>query len=204
MHAKQAARPGGYRVLDVGCGDRRYEPLFTANGATYIGYDGDWNPLADLHGSIDALPVEDGSFDLVICTQVLEHLPDPVAAVRELRRAVRAGGYVLASTHGTAAYHPNPVDLWRWTHTGLETLFRGSADWLTVVVKPGQGTAATIAMVNAQFVHLLLKRLRLPLAARPIVSLLNWTGEALDRTIPILREPIPGSLHATYHIEAAA
>ena len=78
------------------------------------------NKHADLHGSIDAIPVEDASFDLVLCLQVLEHVPDPAAAIRELRRVVRPGGRVLLTTHGVYPYHPNPEDLWRWTHEGLE------------------------------------------------------------------------------------
>jgi SAM-dependent methyltransferase len=202
--AREAEARPECRVLDVGCGDRRYEPLFAAARATYVGCDAEWNPAADIHGYADALPVDDASFDIVICTQVLEHVPDPAAAVRELRRVLRTGGVALASTHGTAVYHPNPVDLSRWTHLGLERLFTENADWSTIVVRPAQGTAATIAMLNGQFVQLLCKRLHAPLLARPIVSALNWTGATLDRAIPILRQPVPGSLTATFHVEAIA
>lgn len=203
-HAREAASREGCRVLDVGCGDRPYESLFTAAGATYVGCDAEWNPRADVHGYADALPVEDASFDIVISTQVLEHLPDPGAAVRELRRVLRAGGIALVSTHGTAVYHPSPLDLSRWTHTGLEKLFRDNAAWSTVAVSPAQGTASTIAMLNGQFVQLLCKRLSVPIFARPVVAALNWSGAALDRAIPILREPVPGSLNATFHVEAVA
>ena len=77
----------GLRVLDVGCGDRPYEQLFPGRGRI-VGFDVPGNPHADLHGTIDAIPVEDGSFDVVLCLQVLEHVPDPAAAVRELRRVV--------------------------------------------------------------------------------------------------------------------
>ena len=107
-------RFAGLRVLDVGCGDRPYAPL-VASAAEVVGFDVPGNPHADLHGSIEAVPVEDASFDVVLCLQVLEHVPDPAAAVRELRRAVRPGGRVLLSTHGVYPFHPNPDDLWRWT-----------------------------------------------------------------------------------------
>lgn len=114
------------RVLDVGCGDRPYEALL--QGADEIvGFDVPGNPHVDLHGSIDAIPVADASFDVVLCLQVLEHVPDPDAAVRELRRVVKDGGRVLLSTHGVYPFHPNPDDLWRWTHTGLERLFQQTA-----------------------------------------------------------------------------
>src|SRR5438874_632570 len=202
--AHEASAHAGCRVLDVGCGDRRYEPLFVAAGAIYVGCDAEWNPDADVHGYADALPVDDASFDIVICTQVLEHLPDAAAAVRELRRVIRKGGIALASTHGTAVYHPNPVDLSRWTYAGLERLFDENGDWSAVLVRPAQGTAATLAMLNGQFAQLLCKRLRVQLMARPVVAALNWSGAALDRAIPILREPVPGSLNATFHLEAIA
>jgi SAM-dependent methyltransferase len=189
---------GGARVLDVGCGDRPYAELFP--GA--IGFDVPGNPHADLHGAIDAIPVDDASFDVALCLQVLEHVPDPAAAVRELHRVVRPGGRVLLSTHGIYPFHPNPDDLWRWTHQGLERLFLTHAEWTSVSVRPGAGTAATLAMTNAHLIDLLFKRLRLRALSAPLVGLLNTAGDGLDRRIPLLRSTAPGTLHANYHVEA--
>jgi SAM-dependent methyltransferase len=193
----------GLRVLDVGCGDRPYEELLSG-AAEIVGFDVPGNPHADLHGSIDAIPVEEASFDVVLCLQVLEHVPDPAAAVRELRRVVKPGGRVLLSTHGIYPFHPNPDDLWRWTHDGLERLFRANGEWSSVTVRPGAGTAATVAMLVAHVIDLLAKRVRLRPLGTPLVALLNAGGEALDSAVPLLREPVPGSLNANYHVEAVA
>jgi SAM-dependent methyltransferase len=193
----------GLRVLDAGCGDRPYEVLLVG-AAEIVGFDVPGNPHADLHGSIEAIPVEDATFDLVFCLQVLEHVPNPAAAVRELHRVVRPGGRVLLSTHGVYPFHPNPDDLWRWTHTGLDHLFRTNGEWTSVTVRPGAGTAATVAMLVAHVVDLLCKRAHVRAAGAPFVALLNAAGEALDRAVPLLREPVPGSLNANFHVEAVA
>jgi SAM-dependent methyltransferase len=124
--------------------------------------------------------------------------------VRELRRVVRPGGLVLASTHGNYPFHPNPDDLWRWTHQGLERLFLTNAEWASVSVRPGAGTAATLAMLNGHLIDLLAKRLHVRPLAVPLVALGNAIGEALDAAIPPLRSAIPGTLHANYHVEAFA
>ena len=197
----EGKRASGKRVLDVGCGVKPYLPYFS--GATsYVGVDVQDNPNADLHGAIEALPVDDGSFDVVLATQVLEHVDDPSAAVRELHRVTAPGGRVLASTHGVMVFHPNPVDHWRWTHTGLERLFATNADWSRVDVKPGAGTAACLGFLVADFVHLLFKRAHLAGAAGPLIAGLNSAAAALDARVALLREPMPGALFANLHLTA--
>lgn len=197
----EGKRASGKRVLDVGCGVKPYLPYFS--GATsYVGVDVQDNPNADLHGAIEALPVDDGSFDVVLATQVLEHVDDPSAAVRELHRVTAPGGRVLASTHGVMVFHPNPVDHWRWTHTGLERLFATNADWSRVDVKPGAGTAACLGFLIADFVHLLFKRAHLAGAAGPLIAGLNSAAAALDARVALLREPVPGALFANLHLTA--
>src|ERR671925_476459 len=108
LHAeaeRAAGDLGRYRVLDVGCGNKPYYPFFEPYAAEYVGVDVD-NPAAELEGAAERLPVADASFDLVLCTQVLEHAADPAQAARELARVTAPGGRALASTHGVQVYHP--------------------------------------------------------------------------------------------------
>jgi len=197
----EGANAAGARVLDVGCGVKPYYPYF-AGAASYVGVDVVENPAADLLGPVEALPVEDGSFDIVLCNQVLEHCDDPAQAVRELFRVTAPGGQVLASTHGVQVYHPSPNDLWRWTHAGLERLFRDNAEWGSLEVRPGAGTTACLGMLLTHTIELLAGRAHVRPAVRPLVWSVNWVAEAIDGRVASLREPIPGTIFANYHVVA--
>lgn len=190
-----------YRVLDVGCGIKPYAPFFEPYAESYVGVD-IGNPAADLEGSAEALPVDDSSFDLVLSTQVLEHVEDPYQAVREFHRVTSPGGRVLASTHGVQVYHPSPTDYWRWTHAGLELMFERSADWESVTVTPVGGAATCLSATSAVYVDLLFRKAHLKPLALASVWTLNTLGALVDRAVPSLREPIPGSLHLNFHVAA--
>jgi SAM-dependent methyltransferase len=193
---------GRYRLLDVGCGQKPYLPFFEAYVSEYVGLDFAEGPHADVVGPIEGLPFPDASFDVVLCTQVLEHAHDPVQAVRELYRVTRPGGHVLLSTHGVMVYHPNPVDYWRWTHEGLDHLFRGVGDWASVTVTAGSGTTACVAMLVAIYLDHTLRRARLRFLRRPLIGSLNRVAAALDGSHGLLREPRAGTIAANYNVVA--
>jgi SAM-dependent methyltransferase len=196
---RAGARESPPRLLDVGCGTKPYAPLFAGNVAEYVGVDVA-NPEAELEGTVEAIPVPDASFDVVLCTQTLEHAVDPGRAVRELRRVVAPGGRVLLSTHGVQVYHPNPDDYWRWTHAGLERIFRENGEWSGVEVAPASGTTACVGMLVAITIDLLAKRVH----ARPVAAPLgvNALARAVDASSQRLREPGPGTIFANYHVTA--
>jgi len=187
----------GLRVLDVGCGDKPYAPYFAA-AAEYVGVDVD-NPHADVQAAAESLPFPDASFDVVLCVQVLEHVDDPARVVAELRRVVKPGGRVLAATHGTYVYHPDPQDLWRWTHAGLARLF---GEWSSLSIVPGAGTASALGLLVGFSVDQVAQRLHAVWAGRLVVYAINRVAAALDRLSPTLREPVPGSLTVNFHIVA--
>ena len=194
---------GPYRLLDVGCGAKPYYPFFEPYVREYVGVD-PVHPDAEVKGAVEDIPVEDAGYDVVLCTQVLEHCADPDQAVRELRRVTAPGGRVLASTHGVMVYHPSPEDLWRWTHAGLERLFERNGEWSRVVVTPNAGTGSCVTTVVALYVSLLAKRAHIGLLGGLVVRGLNRFGPLLDRTSPLLREPRPGSMFFNYHVLAEA
>jgi ubiquinone/menaquinone biosynthesis C-methylase UbiE len=111
--------PAGSRVLDVGCGDGAMVAHFAAavgDTGHVTGLDTSAEVLAQARtrivaspyvgrvtlqpGDIARLPFSDHAFDLVWCSFLLHHRPDPVAAVRELRRVTRPGGRVVVRESG--------------------------------------------------------------------------------------------------------
>jgi len=113
--------PPGQRLLDYGCGGKPYRSLFSRKFAEYVGADISQSEGADLVlGKKGEIPVEGGSFDCVLSSQVLEHVEDPFRYLREAHRVLRSEGRLIISTHGIWHYHPDPQDYWRWTLDGLQ------------------------------------------------------------------------------------
>lgn len=71
---------------------RRFKRLYGDVPERYVTADLE-SPLADLHFDIQHIPLEDGSFDAVICNHIMEHVEDDRLAMRELYRILRAGGW---------------------------------------------------------------------------------------------------------------
>lgn len=113
----------GTRVLDFGCGERPYREALGPD-VNYIGADLAGNDLADVTIEDGVVDLPDQSVDLVLSTQVLEHVTDPERYLNECHRILRPGGRLLLTTHGTMFYHPHPTDLWRWTREGLVQIMR--------------------------------------------------------------------------------
>lgn len=115
VEARAAEVPAGSRVLDVGAGPCMYRALFAH--CEYRSHDFaqlDSSQLPAGYGKIDyisditAIPAPDESFDVVISTEVLEHVPDPVAAVREMTRLLKPGGRLLLTAPLGSDIHQQP------------------------------------------------------------------------------------------------
>jgi SAM-dependent methyltransferase len=106
----------GMRVLDAGCGAGRHLcEAFRKEGVDVVGIDLKWGDLCQargylclmeqknggrwcvMKGDVTRLPFADGVFDIVVCSEVLEHIPDAAAALREIIRILKPGGDLVVS-----------------------------------------------------------------------------------------------------------
>ena len=103
--------PSGSKILDAGAGDQRFKEY--CQHLNYVSqdialYDGegdgkgihvnkDFNSL-DITSDIISIPVENESFDAIMCIEVLEHVVDPVKAMKELDRILKKNGTLILTT----------------------------------------------------------------------------------------------------------
>jgi SAM-dependent methyltransferase len=132
--------PDAAQALDAGCGSGRMLEDLTFYGDVYgVELDPDAAAYAASRGCgevrvgrLEELPWDDGTFDLITCLDVLEHVPDDRVALIELRRVAKPGAWLLAtvpaypvlwSLHDKANYHFR-----RYTRRSLRDAVRG-AGW---------------------------------------------------------------------------
>jgi SAM-dependent methyltransferase len=105
-------------VLDAGAGDSPYRERFAHvqyESADFERVPGKRYAASDYVCDLAAIPVEDHRYDLVLLSQVLEHLPEPGAVLAELRRVLKPGGTIWASAPLFYEEHEVPYDFFRYT-----------------------------------------------------------------------------------------
>ncbi len=136
-----AARLGtskSFRVLDAGAGKAPYRKHFdhvTYETADFAMVDKKYADL-DYVCRLEELPMADGTYDLVLCSQVLEHIPEPVAVLKEIRRVLKPDGQAWVSAPLFYEEHEKPYDFHRYTQFAWRRMAADagltveSIDWL--------------------------------------------------------------------------
>jgi SAM-dependent methyltransferase len=106
--------PSYYNELADRANTQRYDVInpHAAEGVTVV---------ADLMS--EHTPDLDGQYDLILCTQVLEHVPNPFVAVKTLSRWLKPKGRVIVTVPSAYPYHAHPGDFWRFTRDSVQLLF---------------------------------------------------------------------------------
>jgi 2-polyprenyl-3-methyl-5-hydroxy-6-metoxy-1,4-benzoquinol methylase len=113
-HALAAHDLSGRALLDAGCGTGLFSSAAVERGAKVTSLDVGERLLQQVKrktdstravGSVEQLPFDAGTFDYVICTEVIEHTLQPQRAVRELCRVLSPGGTLVLTTPNRV-WHP--------------------------------------------------------------------------------------------------
>lgn len=121
--------PSGSLVLDAGAGDCRYRVHFARHdyeSADFAAVDKDYSGNLTYVCDLREIPVEDQRYDLVLLTQVLEHIPEPGRVLGELRRVLKPGGAIWLSAPLFYPEHEQPYDFFRYTQFGHRFLLEGA------------------------------------------------------------------------------
>jgi SAM-dependent methyltransferase len=148
-------------VADLGCGLKPYRNYF--ENSKYIGLDFPSTSVArlsneaDIYGDLAQLPFCDNCLDGVLCTQVLEHVQDPMKAILEIKRVLKPDGILLLSVPFFYPLHDEPHDYFRFSKNGLRTML--SRAELEVLEITPQGGFFPLAgeLLNLYFIHKLSK-----------------------------------------------
>jgi SAM-dependent methyltransferase len=140
--------PSGSRVLDAGAGSSPYKKLFAH--CYYIAQD-----LAMLspeqllgrkgYGELDIisdcnrLPIRSGSIDVVVCTEVLEHIANPVDTIKEFSRVLREGGVLLLTAPLRSGLHQEPYHFYGGFTPYWYKRWLSEAGFVDIQIKPVGG-----------------------------------------------------------------
>ena len=181
-------------LLDIGCGTKPYEKNFAVFvqkhwGLEYSPESGFWGNRADVFGDAAALPLVDNSVDTILCTEVLEHVPNPEKVIAEFARVLRPDGILMTTAPFFYPIHDS-FDFFRYSDKGLAEIMQRHG--LTVEkIQPLSGTGVTIALLFNLFwfdigflwtkwlypIGLLLRPLLLLLVF--LVNIAGWVGEKI-------------------------
>jgi ubiquinone/menaquinone biosynthesis C-methylase UbiE len=126
---QEKARSATGIMLDVGCGASPYRFLFSPEKIKYVGIDiidadkFDYINSEIIHFNGETIPFSDAYFDMVLCTEVLEHVQDYQSLIKEIYRVMRPGAKLLVTVPWSARYHYIPFDFFRFTPSSLQHMF---------------------------------------------------------------------------------
>ena len=194
-------------LLDIGCGGKPYHDLFADKIVGYLGLD--YPPthlaveevarvaMADVYGDGAHLPIRSETMDTVLCTQTLEHVPEPWAVMDEIARVLRPGGHLILTVPLEWGLHGEPYDFYRYTMYGLRHLAERSG-LVVKYIRPRGGFWALMGQLYSTYIY---GRCLAPLSRRgsnvayaavglfvlPLCALSQACGSLLDRFLPDTR-----------------
>lgn len=153
--------PSGTRVLDVGAGSCPYRSLFShcdyrtqdlaplrGDQLRHGGYG-----VLDFVSDVTAIPVPDGSFGVALCTEVLEHHPEPIRVVYELARILQPGGILILTAPLGSGIHQEPYHYYGGYTPWWYERFLKAAGFEEINIEPNEGSFRFFGQESLRFVQ---------------------------------------------------
>lgn len=159
--SKAKTVPAGSKVIDIGAGTCPYKHLF--DSCEYTSQDFKKHEIGKLmggkdYGEIDivsdicCIPVPDQSYDVVLCTGVIEHVPEPILAVREMSRILKKGGMLFLNAPLGSGLHQEPYHFYGGFTPHWYNKFLPEAGFTVLEITPNGGFFKTLAQECARVV----------------------------------------------------
>lgn len=167
-------------LLDIGCGDKPYLDMAAPYVSEHVGLDHEETlhdrRQTDLDGTAYRIPSLDHHYNTVLCTDVLEHLEEPGAALAEAHRVLKPGGYAIYTVPLFWHLHEEPRDFYRYTKHGLRYLFK-KVGFEIVEIVPLSGFIVTFSLELVYFLY----RFRGQSRINPLWWIIPLLGTAIQR-----------------------
>lgn len=167
-------------LLDLGCGKVPFYELYRlyADDIFCVDWEGSAHGTdhVDRHCDLTKpLPLDDDSFDSIICSSVLEHLPDPTLAFREIERILRPSGFLLLNVPFMYWLHEVPHDYYRYTEFALRD-FANRSGLIVQHLEPLGGAPCVLVDVFSKMV------VNFPVVGRVTANLVQAVGLSVFAT----------------------
>ena len=177
----------GMKVLDAGSGRLPEQTLrgeILATGVTLETLDFCAGEGVDFVGDVSALPFEADRYDIVLSTQVLEHVQDPQIVCAEMARVLKPGGHLFLTTPQSSPIHNEPWNYFNFTHYGLALLFEKAG--LQVIKKEAQGGHFTLLAFQLHWTVRFLQTCKIPVILKMPLILLAKVVFGFLTKVPLL------------------
>jgi SAM-dependent methyltransferase len=135
-------------LLDLGCGSLPYKPIYKERFSINIAGDYDIRGAIDVRLDAINLPFPDNSFDVVIFSEVIEHIPNPEAAVIEISRVLKNGGVLLITWPFNYMMHEVPFNYFNITEFGMQHMAKNTGMSIEHIFRRGGVIIVLTALIE--------------------------------------------------------
>lgn len=176
-------------LLDFGCGRKPYENLFPVKSYTGVdlentGHDHRLSRI-DVFYDGETLPFEDGHFDALFCSEVLEHIFNPDDTLLEISRVLKKGSLALITTPFCWNEHEIPFDYARYSSFGMKHLLEKNGFRIISIEKSGH-FSRVVFQLGALYFYEAMKKFGLPgkCVAQLFITPINLIGSVISALLP--------------------